>query len=158
MTDSLPLNVTEAELDAHLVYEHPQVTTALRKRGREFLWTPRPKGYRYKRAMKACYRNAAAVALKDFMLGQDNGAIYCEGFARTFIVGHWVQHAWITLDGKHAIDVTWPDDDDLMLPNERGYFGVTFELKEVSRAMIERDGIAGSLLAPWYGTTAKAAA
>jgi hypothetical protein len=38
-----------------------------------------------------------------------------------------VHHAWVTLDGVHAIDVTWDD------PPDCHYFGIAFPKEIVSR-------------------------
>jgi hypothetical protein len=61
-------------------------------------WIPRPKGYRRQWARKQCFRNAGILA--------DRGmGTYCEGFILSpphFLFP--IHHAWITLDGKTAID------------------------------------------------------
>jgi hypothetical protein len=80
--------------------------------GRPFVGIGRPKGYRRQWMVKQCFRNAGILA--------DTGrGTYCEGFA---LIEHrfLVHHAWITLDGKTAIDVTLPD-----APKYR-YFGIPF--------------------------------
>ena len=86
--------------------------------GRPYLGRCRPKGSR-KRAEKRCFYNAAALALRD-------RGTYVEGYAcrRDGLVHH---HAWLTLDGVHAIDVTWDN------PADCHYFGIAFPKEIVSR-------------------------
>jgi hypothetical protein len=88
--------------------------------GCPFVGIARPKGYR-QWTRKQCFRNAATLA--------DRGqGIYCEGFVIS--PGSSCQpfhHAWITLDGKEAIDVTLPD------AAENLYFGIPFPEKVFAR-------------------------
>jgi hypothetical protein len=85
--------------------------------GRFYVGIIRPKDYR-KRAKKRCFYNAARLAL-------DDRGLYVEGYA---IHRHGlVHHAWVTLDGVHAIDVTWDD------PPDCHYFGIAFPKEIVSR-------------------------
>jgi hypothetical protein len=81
--------------------------------GRPFVGIARPKGYR-QWARKQCFRNAGALADR-------RQGTYCEGFVLT--PPHYsmcIHHAWITLDGKSAIDVTFPN------ATECRYFGIPF--------------------------------
>jgi hypothetical protein len=81
--------------------------------GRPFVGIARPKGYR-QWARKQCFRNAGALANR----GQ---CTYCEGFVLTpprYSV--CIHHAWITLDGKSAVDVTLPNAPECW------YFGIPF--------------------------------
>ena len=64
-------------------------------------------------AGKSCFGNAATLALED-------RGTYVEGFAITGTRNHLVHHAWITLDGAHVIDTTWPNAP------ECAYYGVEF--------------------------------
>jgi hypothetical protein len=50
-----------------------------------------------RRAAKACFSNA-------YTLTMEKGGTYCEGIPVGKSFGF--HHAWITLDGEHAIDVT----------------------------------------------------
>jgi hypothetical protein len=62
--------------------------------------------------VKQCFRNAGILA-------DEGRGTYCEGFALGEH-GFLVHHAWITLDGKTAIDVTLPDAPKYV------YFGIPF--------------------------------
>jgi hypothetical protein len=85
--------------------------------GRLYVGRSRPKGYR-KRAAKQCFYNAGRLAL-------DDRGIYVEGYASHS--GYPVHHAWVTLDGTHAIDVTWDK------PADCHNFGIAFPKEIVSR-------------------------
>jgi hypothetical protein len=84
---------------------------AVADHGRPYIGIDRPKGFR-QRALKQCYANAGRLA----MAGR---GIYVEGFA-TISQGDITPHAWITLDGLHAIDPTWS-----MAPSHF-YYGIQF--------------------------------
>jgi hypothetical protein len=96
--------------------------------GHEFIPVRRPKGYR-KRKDKECFGNAVDLAL-------DERGKYVEGFAMTDL-GLAVHHAWVTLDGVHAIETTW---------HEPGlfYFGIEYDNKAVARRVLAKpfDGYA----------------
>jgi hypothetical protein len=82
--------------------------------GRPFVGIARPKGYRRQWMVKQCFRNPGILA-------DTRRGTYCEGFVLTPPrYSLCIHHAWITLDGKTAIDVTLPD-----APNYR-YFGIPF--------------------------------
>jgi hypothetical protein len=95
----------------------PYAIQAVIDHGRPYVGIGRPKCYR-KRADKACFFNAADLAM------QDRGT-YVEGYA-SFGGGFPIYHAWITLDGVHAIDPTW------RCPADR-YVGVAFPAEIVAR-------------------------
>lgn len=101
--------------------------------GRLFVGKDRPRGYRL-RAPKKCFLNAGDLSLR----GRGE---YVEGFARV-AGGIVAQHAWLTLDGTDAIDVTWRRP-----AGECYYYGIKF-----SNAVLEkfslRTGTWGPLLAP----------
>jgi hypothetical protein len=97
--------------------------------GRAFVGIPRPKGFRRQRARKRCYMNATRISWA-------TGATYVEGFAMRANMPLF-HHAWVTMDGVHAIDQTLPDAEQyeyfgIPFPphilaeaiNARGYFGV----------------------------------
>jgi hypothetical protein len=77
--------------------------------GREYIPVPRPKGFRRGKPGQ-CWTTALAWVRKH------PEATYVEGIAT--IYGREYHHCWITLDGVHAIDPTWPK------PGER-YIGLT---------------------------------
>lgn len=109
------------------------VDKAVLAHGRPFVGIARPKGFRL-RAKKHCYMNAAIVA-------SDHGrGTYVEGFA----IGRCglVAHAWLTLDGINAVDITWREPTF-----ECQYFGIPFSV-EVLRKFIVRTRAYGPLLTP----------
>jgi hypothetical protein len=75
---------------------------AVISRGRPFIGIERPKGYRHQRAIKQCFWNAADAAMR-------GRGTYVEGFVVTPDDWWPFHHAWLTLDGQHAIDQTLPD-------------------------------------------------
>jgi hypothetical protein len=93
------------------------------ERGKFFEPIKRPKGYR-KRADKACFTNAALLAC-------DGRGTYVEGLAcSSSSPGLAVHHAWITLDGVHAIETTWQEPG-------ASYFGVAFDdVKTVAHTLL----------------------
>jgi hypothetical protein len=99
--------------------------------GRPFVGIARPKGFRRQRKLKACYMNAVTMAFRGC-------GTYVEGFARSGSSGIVTDHAWITLDGEHAIDQTWPDADKCQ------YFGIPFSEKVLTKVM-RRHGYYGLL-------------
>ena len=90
--------------------------------GRPFFGIKRPKNYR-PRAPKACFLNA-------FNLAMEERGTYCEGVSVGKSLGF--HHAWITLDGEHAIDVTLPDAQD------HSYFGIAFRGSQFNRLATSR--------------------
>lgn len=97
------------------------LTEALLRRGHSFEAIARPKGFRRKRARKQCFMNATVIAL-------GGGADYVEGFAASpgMPITH---HAWLTLDGDHAIDQTWER------PEACYYFGIVVPKDVLVRAL-----------------------
>src|SRR5262245_34286586 len=97
------------------------------KYGRGYIGIERPKGFRHQRARKQCFRNAAEAALRG--RGQ-----YVEGYTlnRTDHLHMIFQHAWITLDGVHAIDQTLPDAP------AHDYFGIPFSNDVINKAFAVR--------------------
>ena len=87
--------------------------------GSPFVGIGRPKGYRL-RAEKRCYNNSFSLA--DTGHGDARRGVYVEGFA--LHGDHLFQHAWVTPDGRYAIDVTlrWP-------ASEIHFFGIPFSHK-----------------------------
>jgi hypothetical protein len=86
------------------------------KYGRPFTGVERPKGYRLG-TKKQCYMNSFVLA--DEGHGDARRGFYVEGLALRG--DHLFQHAWVTLDGQHAIDVT------LRQPaSENHFFGIPF--------------------------------
>ena len=72
---------------------------------------------------------------------QDRGT-YVEGFAIYRDGGDPVPHAWLTLDGINAVDVTWRQS-----PSECFYFGIPYQ-KFVLERFLRRTGTWGPLLEP----------
>jgi len=101
----------------------PYAMQAVLDHGRPFVGVGRPKGFR-KRADRQCFYNAWSSAIR-------GGGEYVEGYALPN--NDWgtpVHHAWITLDGVHAIDQTW------RVPGQ-AYIGIQFPRKIASRYCIE---------------------
>jgi hypothetical protein len=78
--------------------------------GRPYRGIVRPKEFRH-RPPKACFRNAARLAF-------DGRGDYVEGFAISRLGSGPIHHAWITVNGHDAIDVTWGN------PESCAYFGI----------------------------------
>jgi hypothetical protein len=55
---------------------------------------------------------------------------YVEGVA-VCDLGFILAHAWVTLDGVHAVDQTWPQPG-------LGYFGILIPQEEVAKLLLER--------------------
>jgi hypothetical protein len=87
-------------------------------------------GYR-QRKKQACFGNAAILAMGD-------RGTYVEGFALNGL--YLAHHAWITLDGVHAIDPTWRAASTCC------YFGIQFPTKVVGDWVERRGGYADALL------------
>jgi hypothetical protein len=94
--------------------------------GRPFVGSARPKGYALM-AIKKCFANAGRLAL-------DGRGIYVEGFALTGTSGFPFHHAWITLDGTDAIDVTLRGATTTV-----AYFGIPFSTEVLRRWIAETD-------------------
>jgi hypothetical protein len=92
------------------------------------------KAFAVSTAARQCFRNARLVALTY------EGATYVEGIAFSLHgsdrIGFY--HAWITLDGEHAVDPTWRKPGC-------GYFGIAFPIKQVGEVVRGQwwDGIMG---------------
>jgi hypothetical protein len=108
-----------SQVSAFRPYGNIKVQDAVLKHGYPFIGIKRPKEYR-PRAIKKCFVNAGDIACRE-------RGIYVEGFAITPIGGTSFHHAWITLDGIHAIDVT------LKNAPECSYFGIPFSLEVLQR-------------------------
>jgi hypothetical protein len=80
---------------------------------------------------KQCFYNAFRVALAE------NRGQYCEGFAMPPGTRWPTQHAWITLDETHAIDVTWDE------PEGSSYFGLSVPIKPLAKFFLKTDSVAG---------------
>ena len=109
----------------------PEVEKAVLAYGRPFIGIARPNGFRL-RAPKNCYMNAAVVAVD-----QGRGT-YVEGLA--IGRGGLMPHAWLTLDGTNAVDITWREP-----AGECQYFGIPFSA-EVLRKFTRRTRTYGPLL------------
>jgi hypothetical protein len=92
--------------------------------GRPFTGIKRPKGYR-DRAQKKCFLNAVNLTTA-------KRGTYCEGFAAGVGSSFIFHHAWITLDGEHAIDVTLSDAEDHF------YFGIAFPSPQFNEVLRQR--------------------
>lgn len=109
-------------------YAVAPVERALLAHGRLFTGIPKPKGFPRYRAPKQCYRNAGLIAIYD---ERERGYRYVEGFAYDPDFDFLFQHAWVTLDGEHAIDPTLPFDSKQL------YFGLEIPTKVLGAALVE---------------------
>jgi hypothetical protein len=117
------------------------------KYGSSFKGIERPKGYRL-RAEKQCYMNSFCLA--DAGHGDAHRGFYVEGFVLRG--DHLFQHAWVTPDGRHAIDVT------LRGPaSENHFFGIPFSHKILLAEACGREKRACFPLLQWlYPTESEA--
>jgi hypothetical protein len=115
----------------------PEVGKAVLAYGRPFVGIARPRGYRLG-PPSDCYRNAGALATDD----REDYGTYVEGYAMSPRGGSPMQHAWLTLDGTNAVDVTWRHSAE-----ECQYFGIPFS-NEVLNRFILRMRVWGELLRP----------
>jgi hypothetical protein len=102
-----------------------KVEEVVLKYGRPFTAVNRPKGFRLG-AKKECFLNSYYAADK----GQ---GVYVEGYG---LIEDWLfQHAWITLDGLHAVDVT-------LRGSVSGYqfFGIPIPLVIMRAEAVVREG------------------
>jgi hypothetical protein len=98
------------------------VEKAILHHGRPFIGVDRPKHFRLGK-IKECFVNAGVLA--------DAGrGIYVEGFITTPVHSIPIHHAWITLDGVHAVDVTLREP----APN-CSYFGIPFSSEVLQSAL-----------------------
>jgi len=93
--------------------------------GRYYVAVERPKGFRRQLRPKQCFANATRTSQ------QKIEASYVEGFALKTGRSPF-QHAWVTLDGLHAIDQT------LQRPERFLYFGIPFTAEIVSKVTYTR--------------------
>lgn len=105
------------------------------------LLTPIPKGLPRYRTVGDCYANCQSAVL------QDDRLTYVEGAALSN--GRWVGHAWVTMDGEHAIDLTWrgqrtrlfrkdsgKDDMTILSPGVE-YVGIEIPREAIAKFIIE---------------------
>jgi hypothetical protein len=100
--------------------------SAVLNHGRPYIAAKRSKEYRARKP-KRCFSNAAKLAFRGL-------GTYVEGFA-AFRGNVPLHHAWITLDGLHAIDVTWVWHD----PDDCHYFGIEFPGEILARYCMSHD-------------------
>jgi hypothetical protein len=101
---------------------------------REFVPIKRPAGYRQRKA-KACFDNCSELAL-------DDRGKYCEGFAVSAESDAFaVHHAWITLDGIHAIDPTFKEPGAF-------YFGIEYDNHAVAKKILAKPYMGDAQLDP----------
>jgi len=153
----------------------PRVPDILRRIGKRYLWQPVPKGLPRYRTVGECHANCQKAVL------QDKRLTYVEGAALRSLngVSLWIGHAWVTLDGEHAIDLTWrgqrvpyfrkgardgehigerrykPGDRIAMDPAAE-YLGVEIPTKDVAK-LILANSYYGLRLAEWVAQRSEAA-
>jgi hypothetical protein len=102
------------------------VEQAVLKYGRPFIGTERPKRYLLG-VKKNCFRNSFYVAAAE-------RGFYVEGYALSG-PGGLFHHAWITIDGIHAVDLTLRGS----IPDYQ-FFGVAFPLRVLNDEIEIRQG------------------
>jgi hypothetical protein len=100
------------------------IGNAVLRHGREYIGIARPKGFHQQRARQTCFRNAADTALQ-------GRAQYVEGFVMSRR-GALLHHAWLSVDGVHAINQTLPDAPEL------AYLGIPFSNAVLARGLLAR--------------------
>lgn len=126
----------------YVVGYSPRVPEILNRLGKRYISTPVPKGLPRYRTVGDCHRNCQNAVLAD------NRLTYVEGAAHTSI-GVWMGHAWVTMDGVHAIDLTWrgqrarlfrkgygKDDATAIMHPASEYVGVEIPTKDVAKFMV----------------------
>lgn len=119
-------------------FDHRQVARFIIERGVDFEPVQRPKGVR-KRRDRNCYINAQTCVLEGCQREIFRGAQYVEGYACPSggaLVP--IKHGWITLDGVHAVDVTWREPGVL-------YRGIVIPSKALADHIL-RTGTMGDML------------
>jgi hypothetical protein len=106
------------------------------KFGKRYAPIPIPKGLPRFRTPKACHRNACKAVLNDQRL------TYVEGVAYGRDRDYGFAHAWVTMDGTHAIDLTLRGqkvvhggDIVVHLDPPVEFYGVEIPPKDVERLM-----------------------
>lgn len=132
------------------------------ERGKLFTPIKVPKGLPRYRTAGQCYRNAQAAALDDDRLR------YVEGVARSHATNMWIGHAWVTMDGFHAIDLTWRGQTVPLCRKESGltdttvmnpaseYFGVEIPTADVGAFLVASGWY--SFMLSWSAERAREAA
>ena len=106
----------------HFVTAAPIASDTSRERaviakGRPFVGIDRPREFR-PRKEGANFANAQALAC-------EGRGSYVEGFALNGPGYPPIHHAWVTVDGIHAVDVSWRQTDQVY------YFGIVFPMETV---------------------------
>jgi hypothetical protein len=123
-------------LEASTVGGDPRNLRLIARLGQPFAPSPIPKGLPRFRKMKQCFRNAFNAACADQRL------LYVEGVAALGCL--CTEHAWNSLDGEHAIDLTWRD-----APVVPVYFGVAIPIKEAAKLFGTNGSCYGPFLCDW---------
>lgn len=127
-----------------------QVARFVIERGVDFEPVQRPKGVR-KRRDRNCYINAQTCVLEGCVREIFRGAQYVEGYAIPSggaLVP--IKHGWITLDGVHAVDVTWQEPGAF-------YRGVVIDPKTLAERVLRIDAM-GEMLTEIANSKQKARA
>jgi hypothetical protein len=111
----------------------PQVPNIVERFGKRYTPLAVPKGLPRYRTLFQCHRNSALAAFHDRRL------TYVEGLARCPATGRLIGHAWVTMDGEHAIDLTWRGQTfrhegyDYIMDPPAEYYGVEIPTRELAR-------------------------
>jgi len=127
------------------LYSRPEEIGAVERLGQRYIPTSVPKGLPRYRAMNQCYRNACRAATDDPRLR------YVEGLALQGTM--WIGHAWVTMDGEHAIDPTWRGQlyCGQRIDPAAEYFGVEIPIKDVWE-LWSKMGSMGLIAGEWAHT------
>lgn len=120
--------ILKKELTRRVNNEHGDSTIEriVLEHGTRFAGIDRPKGMRLG-PIKNCYRNSYHAA------GRHQGMLYVEGFAmvrKTLLI----QHAWISPDGIHAIDLTLRHTS-----SDIEFYGIPFSIGLATTELVETD-------------------
>jgi hypothetical protein len=107
-----------------------------------------PTGLPRYRTLFQCHRNCFLAVLKYARL------TYVEGLARSPATDQLVGHVWVTMNGEHAIDLTWRGQDFRptginvyrMIPTE--YYGVEIPRDDII-SIVGKNRCSGLILHEW---------
>lgn len=126
------------------------VLTIIEKFGKQYVPVPVPAGLPGYRTIFRCHYNCWRAIIDDARLR------YVEGVARCPASGLLIGHVWVTLDGEHAIDLTWrgqkfrPKGSPhvYLMARASEYFGVETPRDELLE-IVRKNGATGLILEEW---------
>ncbi len=121
----------------------PQVPGIVERLGKRYAPMAVPTGLPRYRTIFQCHRNCFLAVLKDARL------THVEGLARCPATDQLVGHVWVTMDGEHAIDLTWRGqyfNVYRMAPTE--YYGVEIPRDDII-SIVRKNRCCGLILHEW---------